>query len=100
MKTWNQIWSPAKWQRAQDLRAKGFSDASIASDLGLTLTQIRHKFTNEAHSQRAFREKREIEAVLAQRDALLVHPRTLTALVCGDPLPGRSALDKQRQSSP
>jgi hypothetical protein len=95
---WNQIWTMRRWERAQELRAKGFSDASIASDLGLTKTQVAHKFSNEAHAHRASREKRQVEGVLIERDALFATPRTLTELVCGDPLPGRSALDKQRMN--
>lgn len=33
--------------------------------------------------------------VLAERDAAMWRPTTLTALVFGDPLPGRSALDRR-----
>lgn len=33
--------------------------------------------------------------VLAERNAALSHNPDITALVCGDPLPGRSALDKR-----
>lgn len=33
--------------------------------------------------------------VLAERDATLSLPRTLTSLLCGDPPPGRSALDRR-----
>lgn len=37
-------------------------------------------------------------AALAARDKLFAAPRTLTESLCGDPLPGRSALDKQRMN--
>ncbi len=93
---WNRIWSPQRWQRAQDLRAKGFSDSSIANDIGLTKTQVSHKLGNEAHARRAFRAKQQLRESLNERDALFAIPRTLTASVFGDPLPGRSALDKRR----
>lgn len=35
-----------------------------------------------------------IARALAARDAAAMAPRTLTAMICGDPLPGRSALDQ------
>lgn len=42
-----------------------------------------------------------LEAVIADRETrnLLAHT-SLTAMVCGDPLPGRSALDQKRMASP
>lgn len=36
------------------------------------------------------------EVVVAERDARLAVPQSLTARIMGDPLPGRSALDQQR----
>lgn len=35
------------------------------------------------------------EHVLRERDACLYQPQTLTAELMGDPLPGRSALDRR-----
>lgn len=94
---WNQIWTPEKWQRAQDMRSADYHDVSIAKELGFTEAQVRYKFTNEAAAHRPSREREELRAALNERDALLATPRTLTEVVCGDPLPGRSALDKIRR---
>lgn len=38
--------------------------------------------------------------MLAERDAALAAPLSLTAHVFGDPPPGRSALDRKREASP
>jgi hypothetical protein len=84
------------WQRAQDMRAEDYHDLTIAKALNLTEAQVRYKFTDEAHAQRACRERIHLHAALTQRDALFAIPRSLTASVMGDPLPGRSALDKLR----
>ncbi len=35
------------------------------------------------------------ESILADRDRRSSAPRTMTALLCGDPAPGQSALDKR-----
>ena len=96
---WNQIWTTKRWERAQELRAKGFSDASIAADLGLTRVQVYHKFNNEASSERNRRDKQAVKDTLDRRDALFATPRTLTETICGDPLPGRSALDKKNSGA-
>lgn len=95
-KTWNQIWTDEKWQRAQALRTAGKRDDEIGAALGLTETQVGYKFNNELYAQRAARDKKRIEAEMDKRDALLAIPQSLTAAICGDPLPGRSALDKAR----
>ncbi len=93
---WNQIWSPEKWQRAQEMRAADYHDVTIAKELGFTEAQVRYKFTNDAAAHRPSLDRQQLRAVLNERDALFAKPRALTAVLLGDPLPGRSMLDKRQ----
>lgn len=92
---WNQIWTDAKWKRAQAMRAEGFQNFAIGEELGLTDVQVGYKFNNELYAQRAARDKKRLEAEMDKRDALFAQPQSLTASICGDPMPGRSALDRR-----
>lgn len=94
---WNQIWSPQKWQRAEKMRADGYRDDQIAREIGLTESQVTNKFTNMAYFHKRSARKQVSCEALDERDALFALPRTVTESICGDPLPGRSALDKLRQ---
>jgi len=96
-KTWNQVWNPLKWQKAQEMREDGCSFEQIGAALGMYAVQIQRKFTNEGYANKASEAKDKIRSAMAQRDALLAAPRTLTQSLCGDPLPGRSAFDKIRR---
>ncbi len=66
-----------KWERMIGLRKKCYAKSA------------RGEYPNSKH--------RPSEAELAERDRRgLVEPRDLTAEICGDPLPGFSALDRRR----
>ena len=88
----------------------GASDDRIAEALGRTLSAVQSHIS-ELRRRRADLPSRrwggelprraEIvkappEDVLAERDRALARERSLTAIVFGDPLPGRSALDWRR----
>lgn len=99
-------WKAADWTRAKLLRADGKTYQEIADELDMEYGRVAHKFHNEKHrevievgsaagechrSHTGPSPKQLIER--AQRQAA---PRSLTALLCGDPAPGQSALDKKR----
>ncbi len=97
-------WKPREWALAQRLRDAGKSYAEIADDLDTTEKRVMMKFNNEA-----VRLRRQSGTVLSRPGdpspkALIERakrqdaPRSLTALLCGDPAPGQSALDKKRRS--
>ena len=67
-------------EKAQ-VAAQGVSPAALNGKAGLN----------------SWRDKRAAEAVARVRNAeAAAQPRSLTAAICGDPLPGRSALDQRR----
>lgn len=116
-------WTADEWQRAQKLKADGRDDEQIAETLGRTRKAVRAKFqkerlTPEQRLRRAEvdrkRRRREMgprivggfgllrkpreDAIEAFRDRdtrLAAGHRDLTALICGDPPVGFSALDRR-----
>ena len=106
---------PEKIQRAVALRAQGLAHKEISAKLGVSTTTVsdwllRHegkstRYQKREEAARAVREnhKTDYPAVLRkQADETLAtyqmpkDTRDITGRFCGDPLPGRSALDKMR----
>jgi hypothetical protein len=89
------IWTEEMWTLAQIMRADGKSSREIASEIGLKPWQVDHKFRNEFTAQQAAVKRTEeaaaISAAMAQYAAADAS-RDLTSRLCGDPIPGRSAL--------
>lgn len=94
-KTWNQIWTPYKWQIAVEMKQDGCDFEQIGTALGLSFAQVQSKFSNERYSPRNADAKVEMATRLNERDSLFAKRRSLTAELLGDPLPGRSALDRR-----
>lgn len=58
--------------------------------------QARHRIGRRSKNPRLVQPRFEIpEAVLTDRDRRNAIPRSLTAVLCGDPAPGQSALDRR-----
>jgi len=120
-KTLPRRWGEEELQKLADLRAAGHDIAYIAGTLRRTERQVRdrikwqempeYKRAQRRAQINAWRNARgEYKSVvhtekssfskatpsqLAERDARLLAPRTLTAIAMGDPAPGFSALDKR-----
>lgn len=79
------------------------TDLAIASELGKTISAVRRRreyygvaFANGRRAARAYRyDSRVSQLALAERDRAMAAERSLTAELCGDPLPGRSALKRR-----
>ena len=74
-------------------RARGFA----SSEAHRTLVKRKYQKTKVIRSPHA-PEHRPPAEVLAERDQAMWRPITLTALLLGDPWPGRSALDKRENA--
>jgi hypothetical protein len=85
------FWSEEEWAHLQRLRAQGESWSAIDEALGRKPSTSRAKWENERGKERA-RAKSEARTV---RPAPAEH-QSLTASFFGDPLPGRSALDRRQ----
>lgn len=97
--------------RAQDMRARGLSWAAVGRELRVSEHQLRKRLEPayaERHREAGRSRYRSIQSgvvivnsivppdVEEERSrALSCSERTLTAEFCGDPLPGRSALDRR-----
>lgn len=94
------VWTDELWAEVKALHAQGWKAGRIAEKVGVVTTrQVLDKIANdgrvEALRLHHEREQRWRDERQAERDAALAHPRTVTQQLCGDPLPGRSALDKR-----
>ena len=83
------------------MRAAGVSYRHIAQALHVSEDRVKMKFANESarlrmESGEPKRNAGPPNAVLIERDRATSVEVSLTAAVMGDPLPGRSALDKRR----
>lgn len=100
------------WARAEQMKAQGFRWATISRETGITTDRLRYRLDPRYRESRL---TRQLEA--RQRSGKYQSPvrvsfghvspeearrllasipkdtRGLTARICGDPLPGRSALD-------
>lgn len=102
---------PDQVQRARELRAEGLSWSNIGARLGL------HEDTMRRRIDPGFKERRtgprvrafiraggERHVTQAEAETALARvptdTRSMSARVMGDPLPGRSALDKMRAAQP
>lgn len=98
------IWRDDDWVRAKRMRRGGMSYRHIAEALHISEDRVKMKFANDAAKLRMERgepvRKNGVvpNSVLLERDRAKARPITLTAEIFGDPLPGRSALDKKRSS--
>lgn len=103
--------SEAEIKRASDLRASGMSWDNLGKHLGCDGETIRRQLDPEYREVRAQRyhssnpayrmqSERRISAAEAERAVARIQPdtRTRAARIMGDPMPGRSALDKKLAS--
>lgn len=91
------VWTPKRIAVLRHFAAQGLRPDQIARHIsGVTAQQVEHKLSSFCLSEYARRRRAEEDARLAERDRVLSQPRTLTAELCGDPLPGRSALDRSQ----
>lgn len=85
------FWSEEEWARLQRLRAQGESWTAIDEALGRKPKSSRSKWENERAKERV----RTNNAARAVRPVPAEH-QSITAAFFGDPLPGRSALDRRQ----
>lgn len=84
-------WTEEDWKTLQRLHAEGKTWSAIDKALGRPPRTSRSKWENERGKERV----RADRAAAATKPAPAEH-QSLTAAFCGDPLPGRSALDRLR----
>lgn len=104
-------------ERARELRNQGMPWYRLALELGLKSEHPLRKRMDPDYAKRHYQYKlnsgkandgvvggagavkRVVPSpeMLAERDRIFALPQSLTASICGDPLPGRSALDKGRK---
>jgi hypothetical protein len=88
----------AEAEAMRELRLSGATIQRIKEVTGRSLAAIRDH-TACVVSAKPRKPKWETpEEALAERQYAFSHPITTTAAFCGDPLPGRSALDKLKAS--
>lgn len=85
------LWTDEEWATLQRMRADGASWAEVDKALGRPPRCSRSKWENEQGKIRV----RAARAARAIQPACPEHT-SLTSQFCGDPLPGRSALDRKR----
>lgn len=84
--TWDTIAAALPGRTTHGCQSRAYSlSARGASGVG----RERSNFSVPSQERRSA-----IARAIAARDAAAQAPRTLTAMICGDPLPGRSALDQ------
>lgn len=91
-------WTVAEKAELERRRDSGAAFEAIARDLGRPLPTVKAKYFDLKRYKRETvqsQPQREAEARAEAARASLLVPTSLTALVFGDPLPGRSALDKR-----
>lgn len=88
-------------QMRQDL-AGGLTWIEVAKRLQRSVASCKTRFSSRRRGQRGgpivLPTRREAVEIARQQQLKLPQPASITAWVCGDPLPGRSALDQKRQS--
>lgn len=101
-------WTPERFARAQRMVADGMSGLQVDSELGLRPGATTAKISRMRRPEEKRRrretppETRVVQkhgpsrAELEGRERREAADRTLTALICGDPAPGFSALDRRR----
>lgn len=88
-------WTEKDEKLCRDLIDAGFSRQHIAALIGRTEKAIRNKMC-APRSIKVHAMHRAAEDLLRARDMRLqIKPRDLTAFLCGDPLPGYSALERR-----
>lgn len=85
-----QVGSPQLVRTARLLRRHGKSVAQISAELGFSPYTI-YNWTKGMGVSRTVPER----FAHFERPALVKDTRTVTGILCGDPLPGRSALDRR-----
>ncbi|WP_439399016.1 hypothetical protein ACRQ5Q_16795 [Bradyrhizobium sp. PMVTL-01] len=85
------VWTEEEWATLQRMRADGVSWSAIDQALGRQPKSSRSKWENERAKERIRADK----AAAASKPPPAEH-QSLTAAFFGDPLPGRSALDRRR----
>lgn len=85
------FWTPEEFDELKRLRASGMMWEEVDAALGRTKGNSRSKFENERSKDRV----RSRVAETASRGAAPSYHQSLTAELMGDPLPGRSALDRR-----
>lgn len=89
-----QAWTHEQIVLFNRFRAQGISRLTIARRLGLGIEQVNERFAAEQPISRRMQATIDGAPLLEERDRLMSLPRTLTESQFGDPLPGRSALDR------
>jgi hypothetical protein len=87
-------WTAQEDATARQMRREGRSKREIARVLGRRLSSVCDRLNGKPSPAPPRVVPDEVRAEHAHRAALA--PRDLTAAICGDPLPGYSALDKRR----
>lgn len=58
------------------------------------LEKRKHRKSPDPHTRYVFRQQRAPDELIAERDECMARSRSLTEILMGDPLPGRSALSR------
>lgn len=95
------MWTEREYRDAKRFLAQGWSYQQIAARFGRSPDAVQKRLRADPTRFRTILHGDVVappsvpESVEADRDErAMLEPRSLTALICGDPLPGRSALDK------
>lgn len=86
-------WMPIEEQVLRNLHGLGIPPATIAAALGRSVPAVKYRLDRQ-RAQAAIRARQARDADLASRRA--PSPASTTALLMGDPAPGRSALDRTK----
>jgi hypothetical protein len=96
-------WTEDEESAVQQYLAAGLTWAEIAKRLHRSVAACKTRFSERRRGQRGgpiiLTTRREAVETARQQQLTLPQPASITAWVCGDPLPGRSALDQKRQAS-
>src|SRR5215207_5277888 len=98
MKLWRDMNREERCAAIQSLRGQGWTHSSIAHALGATSKRTISDFVSRCMNVRHSPMHRDCSKAVKLDAARLMalipdDTRSLTSRVCGDPLPGRSALD-------
>lgn len=94
------VWTPARIELFEAMSDADVPIAVMARELGLTAQQVTYRMHYSRQRHQAAPKHRIPESVLADRDRRALAGRDLTSVLCGDPAPGQSALDRKRAGSP
>lgn len=92
------VWTPARIKALDAMMDADVPASVMARELGLTVQQVRNKMSASRERHQAAPKHRIPEHVLTDRDRRMNAERDLSSILCGDPAPGQSALDRKRAS--